>query len=63
VGAAGYISYPRTETTSYAPNFDLLAVVAEHADHPDWGAHAAQLVRGGITRPKKARTAPHRAMP
>ncbi|CAG0894470.1 unnamed protein product [Cyprideis torosa] len=49
----GYISYPRTETTSYPDNFDLKGTLAQHVSHPDWGNHAKGLMAEGISRPKK----------
>ena len=36
----GYLSYPRTESSAYPPNFDFDEVLAEQARHPLWGAYA-----------------------
>ncbi len=41
---SGYVSYPRTETTAYARNFDLLSVLGAHAGHPDWGDCAQRVL-------------------
>ncbi|QDZ19827.1 DNA topoisomerase [Chloropicon primus] len=41
---AGFISYPRTETDKFSPEFDLRAIVAEHTSHPQWGAYASNLL-------------------
>ena len=44
--SAGFISYPRTETTKYDPNgFDVRNSLREHANHPDWGRSASYLLR------------------
>ena len=34
---SGYISYPRTETTSYPPNFDLTGTLRMQANDSKWG--------------------------
>ncbi|CAO3621543.1 unnamed protein product [Cunninghamella blakesleeana] len=46
----GYISYPRTETTKYPPNFDLHQVLQEQANHPYWGEVCEELLRNGFDR-------------
>ena len=50
---AGYVSYPRTESTRFPASFDLKAVCEEHADHPVWGKHASRLLagQGGVVAP------------
>lgn len=48
----GYISYPRTETTSYPKNFDFNSLVRMFAQHPDVGASVRQMLQEGINSPK-----------
>ena len=44
--SAGFISYPRTETTKYDPNgFDVRSSLRDHANHPEWGRTASYLLR------------------
>eukprot|EP00980_Cylindrotheca_fusiformis_P023988 scaffold11292_cov116-Cylindrotheca_fusiformis.AAC.2 len=44
--SAGFISYPRTETTRYDPNgFDVRSVLRQHAKHEAWGRSATYLLR------------------
>ncbi|XP_018021494.1 DNA topoisomerase 3-beta-1, partial [Hyalella azteca] len=53
----GYISYPRTETSSYPENFDLIGALQIQAGHQDWGTTVRELLREGINRPKKGHDA------
>ena len=51
----GFISYPRTETDVFSPDFDLRAIAEQHTTHPQWGAYAQRLVQsdpsgGGLWR-------------
>ncbi|CAJ0586552.1 unnamed protein product, partial [Mesorhabditis spiculigera] len=48
----GYISYPRTETTSYPSNFDLQGTLAQQTGDPRWGSIARKVLADGIKRPK-----------
>eukprot|EP00435_Cladocopium_sp_Y103_P032004 s1452_g8.t1 len=42
--SAGYISYPRTETTKYSQTFDLSAALREQAAHPMWGRTVQKIL-------------------
>jgi DNA topoisomerase-3 len=33
----GYITYPRTESTTYSGNFNFKEILSQHRNHPDWG--------------------------
>jgi len=46
---AGYLSYPRTESSAYPPNFDFKSLVAAQQRHPVWGEYAAALLRDGFS--------------
>jgi DNA topoisomerase-3 len=37
----GFITYPRTESTTYSENFNFNEILAQHAQHPDWGYYAS----------------------
>jgi DNA topoisomerase III len=50
----GFITYPRTESTTYSSNFNFDEILTQHAAHPDWGYYASALLRGeGLSKPKK----------
>ena len=53
----GYISYPRTESTQYADNFDLKEVVRQQQNNSDWGDACKELLAGGISKPRKGHDA------
>ncbi|XP_073954639.1 DNA topoisomerase 3-beta [Choristoneura fumiferana] len=53
----GYISYPRTETTSYSENFDLMGTLRQQQSSSKWGAEVRALVANGINKPKKGHDA------
>jgi DNA topoisomerase-3 len=49
----GYISYPRTETTQYAANFDFKEVLRDQVQSPVWGKYAGDLLSGKLVQPRK----------
>ncbi|XP_023245675.1 DNA topoisomerase 3-beta-1 isoform X2 [Copidosoma floridanum] len=53
----GYISYPRTETTSYPENFDLLSTLRQQQNSSDWGDEVRKVLSNGINKPKKGHDA------
>lgn len=53
----GYVSYPRTETTSYPENFDLVGTVKDQLGSSKWGADARALLDRGISKPRKGHDA------
>lgn len=47
VAIAGYLSYPRTESSAYPPNTDLRGTAAELRGHPVYGEYVAGLLAAG----------------
>eukprot|EP00879_Flechtneria_rotunda_P020115 GHRR01021155.1.p1 GENE.GHRR01021155.1~~GHRR01021155.1.p1 ORF type:complete len:503 (+),score=166.27 GHRR01021155.1:71-1579(+) len=50
--SSGYLSYPRTESSAYPPNFDITGTLSSQTRHPIWGEYAAALLSQGVSRPK-----------
>lgn len=48
----GFISYPRTETTAYPPNFDLRETLSQQQNDAKWGNVVRQVLTEGITKPR-----------
>ena len=53
----GYISYPRTESTQYAENFDLKDVLRQQQNNNEWGSYVKDLMSKGINKPRKGHDA------
>uniref|UniRef100_T1JEW7 DNA topoisomerase n=1 Tax=Strigamia maritima TaxID=126957 RepID=T1JEW7_STRMM len=49
----GYISYPRTETTQYPANFDLLGTLKQQSSNQHWGNEVKELINEGIHSARK----------
>jgi DNA topoisomerase-3 len=49
----GYISYPRTESTSYPDSYDIRGTLSQHTSHAYWGNFVQELMNKGFQRPKK----------
>jgi len=50
---AGFISYPRTETSRYPESFDLIAALQTQANHPHWGNVAGYILHSGRINPSR----------
>lgn len=53
----GYITYPRTESTSYPKNFDHHEIVHALSRTPTFGEYAGKLLQGGLNKPKNGKDA------
>ncbi|KAJ3896209.1 prokaryotic type I DNA topoisomerase [Lentinula edodes] len=51
----GFLSYPRTETDQYDPQFDFQSLIQKQTADPAWGNFAERLRQGGFHTPRKGR--------
>ncbi|KIM69269.1 hypothetical protein SCLCIDRAFT_1177215 [Scleroderma citrinum Foug A] len=51
----GFLSYPRTETDQYDPQFDFMSLIGKQAVDPAWGRFAQGLQEGGFNAPRQGR--------
>ncbi|EJD03211.1 prokaryotic type I DNA topoisomerase [Fomitiporia mediterranea MF3/22] len=51
----GLLSYPRTETDQYDPQFDFMSLIGKQTVDPTWGGFATQLQNGEFTSPRKGK--------
>lgn len=49
----GFISYPRTETDAFEPEFDHAKCVSLQQGNPIWGSYASNILSGGRFNPRK----------
>ncbi|KAH9979024.1 DNA topoisomerase [Lactifluus volemus] len=52
----GFVSYPRTETDQYDPQFDFASLIAKQVVDPAWGVFASNLQdQGGFSQPRRGK--------
>ncbi|KAI9507464.1 DNA topoisomerase [Russula earlei] len=52
----GFLSYPRTETDQYDPQFDFASLIGKQVVDPVWGAFASNLQDGGgFSQPRRGK--------
>ncbi|KAG7446533.1 prokaryotic type I DNA topoisomerase [Guyanagaster necrorhizus] len=51
----GYLSYPRTETDQFDPQFDFASLIDKQKDDPAWGGFAVSLSDGDFSRPRNGK--------
>lgn len=51
----GWISYPRTETDQFDPNYDLMGLIEKQTHNTQWGRFAQLLVEGGYRNPRRGK--------
>jgi len=47
----GYITFPKTDSTCYPPNINLLDILKSHSENKEWGTYATKLLVGGFENP------------
>eukprot|EP01015_Nassula_variabilis_P000095 TRINITY_DN1003_c0_g1_i3.p1 TRINITY_DN1003_c0_g1~~TRINITY_DN1003_c0_g1_i3.p1 ORF type:complete len:755 (+),score=121.57 TRINITY_DN1003_c0_g1_i3:68-2332(+) len=53
----GYVTYPRTESTTYPRNFDLMGVLNGLLQLPNYNEYVERLLQEGLERPKQGKDA------
>ncbi|KAJ3761972.1 DNA topoisomerase [Lentinula raphanica] len=51
----GFLSYPRTETDQYDPQFDFQSLIQKQTVDPAWGNFAQGLQQGGFHAPRRGK--------
>ncbi|TFK44130.1 prokaryotic type I DNA topoisomerase [Crucibulum laeve] len=51
----GFVSYPRTETDQYDPQFDFMTLIHKQTVDPAWGGFATGLEQGNFNTPRKGK--------
>ncbi|KAJ3568007.1 hypothetical protein NP233_g5996 [Leucocoprinus birnbaumii] len=51
----GFLSYPRTETDQFDPQFDFMSLIHKQTIDPAWGNFARSLEQGGFSTPRKGK--------
>ncbi|KAJ7693325.1 prokaryotic type I DNA topoisomerase [Mycena rosella] len=51
----GFLSYPRTETDQFDPQFDFMTLIEKQTVDPAWGAFAQGLQQGGFGTPRRGK--------
>lgn len=49
---SGYLSYPRTESTTYPQSFDISGTLSQQKADSRWGAHVRELLLVGSQKPR-----------
>jgi DNA topoisomerase III len=47
---SGYLSYPRTESSSYPQSFDIVGTLKDQSTDGRWGAYVRRLLKEGPTK-------------
>lgn len=48
----GYTTYPRTESTTFSPNFNFKEVLSSLKESNDYGQYAQGLITNGFNKPR-----------
>lgn len=51
----GFLSYPRTETDQFDPQFDFTSLIDKQKNDPAWGGFATSLSNGDFSRPRNGK--------